>query len=124
MKLNLLEEKHNENNIENNKENEYEINDKNDFDLNDENLKIEEQKIDKNEDDDFDDFKKDWVIYENEEALSVNLNENEEKEDKNENNIINEKIENNNNDLFNDYEIIENFNEKDENVATSKKVEV
>ena len=124
LKLNLLEEKHNENNIENNKENEYEINDKNDFDLNDENLKIEEQKIDKNEDDDFDDFKKDWVIYENEEALSVNLNENEEKEDKNENNLINEKNEKDNNDLFNDYEIIENFNEKDENVATSKKVEV
>jgi len=122
LKLNLLEEKHNENNIENNKENENEINDKNDIDLNEENLKINEQKIDKNEDDDFDDFKKDWVIYENEEALSVNLNENEEKDDKKENNVINEK--NDNNDLFNDYEIIENYNEKDENIATSKKIEV
>ncbi len=37
---------------------------------------------------------------------------------------MNEKNEKDNNDLFNDYEIIENFNEKDENVATSKKVEV
>ena len=64
-------------------------------------------------------IKKDWVIYENEEALSVNLNENEEKDDKKENNVINEK-----NDLFNDYEIIENYNEKDENIATSEKIEV
>ena len=122
MKLNLIEEKHNENNIENKTEKDLEINDKNDFELNDENLKIEDQKIAKNEDDDFDDFKKDWVIYENEEALSVNLNEEGEKDDKKENNIINEK--NDNNDLFNDYEIIENYNEKDENIATSKKVEV
>ena len=111
LKLNLLEDNQKENNKGNNNEieNELEISDKNDFELKDENLKIDEQKIDKNEDDDFDDFKKDWVIYEQEEALSVNLNEKEEKDDNN---------------IFNDYEIIETFNEKDDNVTTSKKVEV
>lgn len=110
-----LEDNNNDN--ENKIEKDNEIDEKNDFDLDDNiNLKIDEQKND--EDDDFDDFKKDWVIYDREEALSVNLSANDEKE---------EKIEENNkdiNDFINDYEIIENFDEKEDNIATSKKVEV
>ena len=46
------------------------------------NLKIKQEKVEKDEDDSFDDFKKDWVIYDNEEALSVNLNDKEEKKEK------------------------------------------
>ena len=113
LKLNLLEE--------NNKQKSEidESNNKNENDLNEGNLKIDEQKSDKNEDDDFDDFKKDWVIYDNEEALSVNLNENEEKEEK-----VEKEDKKDENDIFNDYEIIESYNEKDENITTSKKVEV
>ena len=115
LKMNLSEEKHSENKTEEKKE-------KKDSDSNEENLKINEQKIEKNEDDDFDDFKKDWVIYDQEEALSVNLNEKEEKEEKKENIEDNKKVENN--DIFNDYEIIESFDEKEEKETTSKKVEV
>ena len=106
LKLNLLEE----NNINNNKtENNNETNDNNDFDINNDTLKINEQSNDRNDEDDFDlDYiKKEWVIYDREETLSVNLNENKEQ-----------------NDVFNDYEIIENFDENEQNVATSKKVEV
>ena len=106
LKLNLLEE----NNINNNKtENNNETNDNNDFDINNDILKINEQSNDRNDEDDFDldDIKKEWVIYDREETLSVNLNENKEQ-----------------NDVFNDYEIIENFDENEQNVATSKKVEV
>ena len=106
LKLNLLEE----NNINNNKtENNNETNDNNDFDINNDTLKINEQSNDRNDEDDFDldDIKKEWVIYDREETLSVNLNENKEQ-----------------NDVFNDYEIIENFDENEQNVATSKKVEV
>ena len=71
-------------------------------------MKINEQSNDRNDEDDFDldDIKKEWVIYDREETLSVNLNENKEQ-----------------NDVFNDYEIIENFDENEQNVATSKKVE-
>ena len=116
LKLNLLEE--------NNKQKSEidESNNKNENDLNEDNLKIDEQKSDKNEDDSFDDFKKDWVIYDNEEALSVNLNENEEKEEKTEK--VEKEDKKDDNDIFNDYEIIESYNEKDENITTSKKVEV
>ena len=112
LKLNLMEK--------NKKENE--INEKNDVDLNNENLKIDEQKNEiknENEIDDLDDFKKDWVIYENEEALSVKANENEENEEKNENQKKGE-----DEDIFNDYEIIEAFNEKEDKITTSKKVEI
>ena len=120
LKLNLLEEENNkENNKENNIESDIKVNENNDFDLNNENLKIDDQKSEKTEDDDFDEFKKDWVICGNEDALSVNLNENEENKENNENNKKED-----NNDIFNDYEIIEAYNEKEENEAVSKKVEV
>ena len=127
LKLNLLGENEeqidNEDKIEKEKENE--INEKNDFDLNNENLKIDEQKNEnENENDDFDDFKKDWVIYENEEALSVNLNEKEEKEEKEKEEKDEKQKKEEENDIFNDYEIIEAFNEKEDNVTTSKKVEI
>ena len=118
LKLNLMEKNKNENRDK--KENE--INEKNDVDLNNENLKIDEQKNEiknENEIDDLDDFKKDWVIYENEEALSVKANENEENEEKNENQKKGE-----DEDIFNDYEIIEAFNEKEDKITTSKKVEI
>ena len=80
------------------------------------NLKINEQKVEteqKDEDDSFDDFKKDWVIYDNEEAQSVNLSDKDEK---------NENIDDN--DFLKDYEIIESFNDKDEKEAISKKIEI
>ena len=77
------------------------------------NLKINEEKVEKDEDDSFDDFKKDWVIYDNEEALSVNFNDKEEKK---------EKVDDN--DFLKDYEIIESFNDKDEKEAVSKKIEI
>ena len=80
------------------------------------NLKINEQKIEieqKDEDDSFDDFKKDWVIYDNEEAQSVNLSDKDEK---------NENIDDN--DILKDYEISESFNDKDEKEAISKKIEI
>ena len=114
LKLNLLEENKEskiDNNNDNTKENDKEINDSNDFDINNDNLKINEEKDDKNEEDDLFDIKKDWVIYDGEETLSVNLNDNS-KDNKDQN------------DFINDYEIIENFDENEENVATSKKVEV
>ena len=80
------------------------------------NLKINEQKVEieqKDEDDSFDDFKKDWVIYDNEEAQSVNLSDKDEK---------NENIDDN--DFLKDYEIIESFNDKDEKESISKKIEI
>ena len=80
------------------------------------NLKINEQKVEieqKDEDDSFDDFKKDWFIYDNEEAQSVNLSDKDEK---------NENIDDN--DFLKDYEIIESFNDKDEKEAISKKIEI
>ena len=80
------------------------------------NLKINEQKVEieqKDEDDSFDDFKKDWVIYDNEEAQSVNLSDKDEK---------NENIDDN--DFLKEYEIIESFNDKDEKEAISKKIEI
>ena len=52
-------------------------------DLNNDTLKINEQSNDRNDEDDFDldDIKKEWVIYDREETLSVNLNENKEQND-------------------------------------------
>ncbi len=94
------------------------INEEKKVEDNSDNLKINEERCEKSEDESFDEFKKDWVICDNEDALSVNLNENEEENEKKE-----EKKEDDN-DFLKDYEIIESFNEKDEKVETSKKIEI
>ena len=78
-----------------------------------ENLKINDENVEKDEDDSFDDFKKDWVICDKEETQSVNFSDKDEK---------NEKIDDN--DFLKDYEIIESFNDKDEKEAISKKIEI
>ena len=97
LKLNLLEKKDDEN----------EINDQNDFELEDDNLKIndtkDKEKEEKKDEDEFDD----WVFYNGEEVVSVNLGDNKYQED-----------------LLNEYEIIENYDENNGEVATSKKIEV
>ena len=77
------------------------------------NLKINEENVEKDEDDSFDDFKKEWVICDKEETQSVNFSDKDEK---------NEKIDDN--DFLKDYEIIESFNDKDEKEAISKKIEI
>ena len=100
LKLNLLEQ-------EDNNKNEEEINDKNDFEINDDNdddnLKInnEAKNDEKSNKDEFDD----WEIYNGEEVVSV-LNDD------------------NYQDLLNDYEIIDTYDEKDNKVETSKKIEI
>ena len=96
----------NKNNIIN-KEEKKEVEDKT------ENLKINEENVEKDEDDSFDDFKKEWVICDKEETQSVNFSDKDEK---------NEKIDDN--DFLKDYEIIESFNDKDEKEAISKKIEI
>lgn len=97
LKLNLLEKKDDEN----------KINDQNDFELEDDNLKIndtkDKEKEGKKDEDEFDD----WVFYNGEEVVSVNLDDNKYQED-----------------LLNEYEIIENYDENNGEVATSKKIEV
>jgi len=90
-----------------NKEEKKEVEDKT------ENLKINEENVEKDEDDSFDDFKKEWVICDKEETQSVNFSDKDEK---------NEKIDDN--DFLKDYEIIESFNDKDEKEAISKKIEI
>jgi len=116
LKNNLLEEKSKEEKSEKEEKKQKDniINEekKEDEDKTD-NLKINEEKVEKDEDDSFDDFKKDWVIYDNEEAVSVNLSDKEEKK---------EKVDDN--DFLKDYEIIESFNDKDEKEAVSKKIEI
>ena len=100
LKLNLLEQ-------EDNNKNEEEINDKNDFEINDDNdddnLKInnEAKNDEKSNKDEFDD----WEIYTGEEVVSV-LNDD------------------NYQDLINEYEIIDAYDEKDNKVETSKKIEI
>ena len=116
LKNNLLEEKSKEDKSEKKEEKQKDniINEeKKEAEDKTDNLKINEEKVEKDEDDSFDDFKKDWVIYDNEEALSVNFNDKEEKK---------EKVDDN--DFLKDYEIIESFNDKDEKEAVSKKIEI
>ena len=98
LKLNLLEKGENE------KKDEEQIEDKDDFDMDDDNnLKINDKDDEKKEDDEFGD----WEIYNGEEAVSVNLDDNKYQED-----------------LLNEYEIIDNYEENDNEVATSKKIEI
>ena len=102
LKLNLLEE--NTENTEN------KINDKDDFGSNDndndnDNLKIDDEKKSENEQNNKDDFD-DWEIYNGEEAVSVNLNDDKYQE------------------LLDEYEIIDTYDEKDNKVETSKKIEI
>lgn len=97
LKLNLLEKGENE------KKDEEQIEDKDDFDMDDDNLKINDKGDEKKEDDEFGD----WEIYNGEEAVSVNLDDNKYQED-----------------LLNEYEIIDNYEENANEVATSKKIEI
>ena len=103
LKLNLLEQE--DDNKSENKNGE--INEKNDFEINDDNddnnLKInnEAKNDEKSNKDEFDD----WEIYNGEEVVSV-LNDD------------------NYQDLINEYEIIDTYDEKDNKVETSKKIEI
>ena len=101
LKLNLLEQ-----NYGNNKEGE---NNDNDLGLENCNLKIEDSKI--NEENKKEEEKNDiddWIILgEGEDTVSVNLNDNKYQQD-----------------VLDEYEIIDIYDEKDEKVETSKKVEV
>ena len=101
LKLNLLEQ-----NDGNNKEGE---NNDNDLGLENCNLKIEDSKI--NEENKKEEEKNDiddWIILgEGEDTVSVNLNDNKYQQD-----------------VLDEYEIIDIYDEKDEKVETSKKVEV
>jgi len=74
---------------------------KNDFDVDNNNLKINDNKEEKIEDE-----YSDWVFYKEEEAESI-VNDTDYQKD-----------------LLDEYEIIENYDENDQQVATSKKIEV
>ena len=95
LKLNLMEDK-----------NKKEEKEKNDFELVNDNLKIENEQNDKKKENDKNDLD-DWEICTGEEAVSVNLNKND-----------------NYQDLLNEYEIIDTYDEKDNKVETSKKIEI
>ena len=86
------------------------INDKNDFELKDEDEKDENLKIndtqEKKDDDDDDEFK-DWEVFTGEQALSINLGDKNDQKN-----------------LLDEYEIIEKYDEKENEVVQSKKVEV
>ena len=97
LKLNLLEKGENE------KKDEEQIEDKDDFDMDDDNLKINDKGDEKKEDDEFGD----WEIYNGEDVVSVNCDDNKYQED-----------------LLNEYEIIDNYEENANEVATSKKIEI
>ena len=104
LKLNSLEE-------EEEKE-DNQISDKNDFELDNGNLQIddskqnEEKKDEKKEEEKEDDLE-DWVLLGEDDTVSVNLNDNKYQED-----------------LLNEYEIIDTYDENDEQIEVSKKVEV
>ena len=95
LKLNLLED---------DKDEEIKENNDNGLDQENGNLKIEDSKI--NEEDKKDEFD-DWVFYNGEDVVSVNLEDNKYQDD-----------------ILDEYEIIESFDEKNDKVETSKKIEV
>ena len=95
LKLNLLED---------DKDEEIKENKENGLDQENGNLKIEDSKI--NEEDKKDEFD-DWVFYNGEDVVSVNLEDNKYQDD-----------------ILDEYEIIESFDEKNDKVETSKKIEV
>ena len=95
LKLNLLED---------DKDEEIKENNENGLDQENGNLKIEDSKI--NEEDKKDEFD-DWVFYNGEDVVSVNLEDNKYQDD-----------------ILDEYEIIESFDEKNDKVETSKKIEV
>lgn len=95
LKLNLLEEEDKELDE-----------DKNDFDLDNNNLKINDTNANDNKEEKVEDEYSDWVFYKEEQAESIV------------NDVDYQK------DLLDEYEIIENYDENDQQVATSKKIEV
>ena len=95
LKLNLLED---------DKDEEIKENNENGLDQENGNLKIEDSKI--NEEDKKDEFD-DWVFYNGEDVVSVNLEDNKYQDD-----------------ILDEYEIRESFDEKNDKVETSKKIEV
>lgn len=96
LKLNLLEEESKEKN-----------DDKNDFDLDNNNLKINDNDNSaNNKEENIEDEYSDWVFYKEEQAESIV------------NDVDYQK------DLLDEYEIIENYDENDQKIATSKKIEV
>ena len=102
LKLNLLEEEDEEN----------QISDKNDFEFDNGNLQIDEskqneEKKDEEKKEEKKDDLDDWELLDGEDTVSVNLNDNKYQDD-----------------ILNEYEIIDTYDEKDEKVEVSKKVEV
>ena len=95
LKLNLLEEESKGLNDE-----------KNDFDVDNNNLKINDNSAKDNKEEKIEDEYSDWVFYKEEEAESI-VNDTDYQKD-----------------LLDEYEIIENYDENDQQVATSKKIEV
>lgn len=95
LKLNLLEEESKGLNEE-----------KNDFDVDNNNLKINDNNVKDNKEEKIEDEYSDWVFYKEEEAESI-VNDTDYQKD-----------------LLDEYEIIENYDENDQQVATSKKIEV
>ena len=82
-------------------------NKENEVDLENDNLKIEDNKVnEENEENKKDEFE-DWVFYNGEDVISINLEDNSYQKD-----------------VLDDYEIIESFDEKNDKVETSKKIEV
>lgn len=79
---------------------------KNDFDVDNNNLKINDNSSKDNKEEKVEDEYSDWVFYKEEEAESI-VNDTDYQKD-----------------LLDEYEIIENYDENDQQVATSKKIEV
>ena len=99
LKLNLLEQDDKNEEIKENKENE--------VDLENDNLKIEDNKVNEENGENKKDEFEDWVFYNGEDVISINLEDNSYQKD-----------------VLDDYEIIESFDEKNDKVETSKKIEV
>ena len=95
LKLNLFEEESKGLNEE-----------KNDFDVDNNNLKINDNSAKDKKEEKIEDEYSDWVFYKEEEAESI-VNDTDYQKD-----------------LLDEYEIIENYDENDQQVATSKKIEV
>ena len=79
---------------------------KNDFDVDNNNLKINDNSSKDNKEEKVEDEYSDWVFYKEEQAESIVNDDDYQK------------------DLLDEYEIIENYDENDQKVATSKKIEV
>ena len=99
LKLNLLEQDDKNEEIKENKEKE--------VDAENDNLKIEDNKVNEENGENKKDEFEDWVFYNGEDVISINLEDNSYQKD-----------------VLDDYEIIESFDEKNDKVETSKKIEV